>query len=33
MGEEVCAWIKLKHNETATTKEIKEYCAGKVRNR
>ncbi|KAK2165605.1 hypothetical protein LSH36_48g08124 [Paralvinella palmiformis] len=30
MGEEVCAWIKLKDNEAVTAKEIKEYCAGKM---
>jgi len=29
-GEEVCAWIKLKKNETATEDEIKNYCKDKI---
>lgn len=29
-GEEVCAWIKLKKNETATGDEIKNYCKDKI---
>ena len=30
LGEEVCAWIKLRENEEATETEIKEFCKGKV---
>ena len=30
MGEEVCAWIRLEENETATVEEIKEFCKDKV---
>ncbi|XP_065066321.1 medium-chain acyl-CoA ligase ACSF2, mitochondrial-like [Rhopilema esculentum] len=30
MGEEVCAWIKLRQNETATAEEIKDFCRGKI---
>ncbi len=30
MGEEVCAWIQLKNNETATEEEIREFCKGKI---
>jgi fatty-acyl-CoA synthase len=29
-GEEVCAWIKLKSGEQATTEEIREYCKGQI---
>ena len=29
-GEEVCAWIKLKENETAAEDEIKNYCKDKI---
>ncbi|CAB3989761.1 AMP-binding [Paramuricea clavata] len=30
LGEEVCAWIRLKKGETATADEIKEFCKGKI---
>jgi fatty-acyl-CoA synthase len=30
MGEEVCAWIKLKKGETATGEEIREFCKGQI---
>jgi len=30
LGEQVCAWIKLKDGETATPEEIKEFCNKKV---
>jgi len=30
MGEEVCAWIQLKPGKTATEKEIRDYCVGKI---
>jgi len=30
MGEEICAWIQLKNNETATEEEIREFCKGKI---
>lgn len=29
-GEEVCAWIQLRENETATVEEIQEYCTGQI---
>ena len=31
LGEEICAWIELKDNETATEDEIKVFCKAKVR--
>ena len=30
LGEEICAWIELKENETATEDEIKAFCKAKV---
>ncbi|XP_028401856.1 acyl-CoA synthetase family member 2, mitochondrial-like isoform X2 [Dendronephthya gigantea] len=30
MGEEICAWIRLIKDETATADEIKEFCKGKI---
>ena len=30
LGEEICAWIELKDNETATEDEIKAFCKAKV---
>jgi len=30
MGEELCAWIKLRSNVTATDAEIKDFCKGKI---
>ncbi len=30
LGEEVCAWIKLRESETSTEQEIKDFCQGKV---
>jgi len=30
MGEELCAWIQLKNNQTATEEEIREFCKGKI---
>jgi len=30
LGEQVCAWIKLKDGETATPEEIKQFCNKKV---
>ncbi|KAK2165602.1 hypothetical protein LSH36_48g08121 [Paralvinella palmiformis] len=30
LGEQVCAWIKLKDGETATPEEIKEFCNNKI---
>lgn len=30
MGEELCACIKLKEGQTATSEEIKEFCKGKI---
>lgn len=30
MGEEVCAWIRLHHSDTATEQEIKDFCKGKL---
>ncbi|XP_028401932.1 acyl-CoA synthetase family member 2, mitochondrial-like [Dendronephthya gigantea] len=30
MGEEICAWIRLIKDETATANEIKEFCKGKI---
>eukprot|EP00112_Aurelia_sp_Birch-Aquarium-sp1_P010234 Seg2195.4 transcript_id=Seg2195.4/GoldUCD/mRNA.D3Y31 product="Acyl-CoA synthetase family member 2 mitochondrial" protein_id=Seg2195.4/GoldUCD/D3Y31 len=30
MGEELCAWIKLRKDMTATSEEIKEFCKGKI---
>jgi fatty-acyl-CoA synthase len=30
MGEEVCAWLKLKENTKLTAEELKAYCKGKV---
>ena len=32
LGEQVCAWIKLKEGEQATEQEMKDYCKGEVRN-
>jgi fatty-acyl-CoA synthase len=29
-GEEVCAWIKLREGEAATTEEIRAFCQGKI---
>ena len=29
-GEELCAWIRLKENETATVEEIQAYCRGQI---
>ena len=29
-GEEVCAWIKLRDGQTATTEEIREFCKGQI---
>lgn len=30
LGEQVCAWIKLKANEQLTEEEIKQYCEGRI---
>ena len=30
MGEEVCAWVKLKDGATLTAAELKGYCKGKI---
>ena len=30
LGEELYAWIKLKHGESATEDELKEFCKGKI---
>ena len=30
LGEEVCAWVRLKDNVEATAEEIKQFCKGKV---
>jgi fatty-acyl-CoA synthase len=30
MGEEVCAWIKLRKGATATEEEIRDYCKGQI---
>lgn len=30
LGEEVCAWIKLRENTKLTVDELKSYCKGKV---
>ena len=30
MGEEVCAWIQLKPGRSATEREIRDFCAGKI---
>ncbi len=30
LGEEICAWIKLKDNIECTEHEIKDFCKGKV---
>ena len=30
LGEEVCAWIKLKDGQHATAEEIKQFCKGQV---
>jgi fatty-acyl-CoA synthase len=29
-GEEVCAWIKLREGESASTEEIREFCRGHI---
>jgi fatty-acyl-CoA synthase len=29
-GEEVCAWIRLREGETATSDEIRDYCRGQI---
>ena len=31
LGEQVCAWIKLKEGKEATEQEIKDFCKGEVR--
>ncbi len=30
MGEEVCAWVKLRKGATATADEIRDYCKGQI---
>lgn len=30
LGEEICAWIKLKGGQEATEQEIKDFCHGKI---
>ena len=30
LGEQVCAWVKLKEGEAATENEIKDFCKGQV---
>jgi fatty-acyl-CoA synthase len=30
LGEVVCAWVRLKSGEEATTEEIREYCRGRI---
>jgi len=30
LGEEVCAWIKLKEGQTMTVGEINDYCEGQI---
>ena len=29
-GEEVCAWIRLREGQSATTDEIRAYCGGQI---
>ena len=29
-GEEICAWIRLRDGQTATTDEIRDYCRGQI---
>jgi len=29
-GEEICAWIKLREGQSATTDEIREFCKGQI---
>ncbi|TMJ24146.1 MAG: AMP-binding protein [Alphaproteobacteria bacterium] len=29
-GEEICAWIKLRENQSATPEEIREFCKGQI---
>ena len=29
-GEEICAWIKLHHDQTATVEEIRDFCKGQI---
>ena len=31
MGEELCAWIRVKDGETVTEEEVKAFCKGEVR--
>ncbi|KAL9973510.1 hypothetical protein ACROYT_G019979 [Oculina patagonica] len=30
LGEEVCAWIKLREGETMTAEEVKDFCKGQI---
>ena len=30
LGEEVCAWIRLRPGETATEEEMREFCRGRI---
>lgn len=30
LGEEICAWIRLKEGKTLTAEELKDYCKDKV---
>jgi fatty-acyl-CoA synthase len=29
-GEELCAWVRLRHGEAATTEEIRAFCQGQI---
>jgi len=30
MGEEVCAWIRLKNGSSVTQEDIREFCKGQI---
>jgi fatty-acyl-CoA synthase len=29
-GEEICAWVRLRENQTLTLEELKAFCQGKI---
>jgi len=29
-GEELCAWVKMKPDQTMTEQDVKDYCKGKI---
>ena len=31
LGEEICAWVQVKENQSVSEKEIKAYCKEKVK--